>query len=1237
MPEMSPAAMDTLSATVRALRTVLQDDLSQQLERRFRLSVPVSQAGLDAKSAALREGLEAWLKERARSRAKSLGIRESEAREQVRKATEIDFASRLLLRLVLLRQLESAGLSRPVVLTNGWNSKGYLELRSHAPALAEGDYEGFDVLLKLLFDELAVDLPGLYGESPLDRFFTISPAVLRMTIERLDAPELASAWDDDTTLGWVYQFWNDPHREAIDERIGPRGKIRADELAAKTQLFTEQYMVEWLVQNSLGRIVLEMRNQWRASAGEDAYTATWPYFVAGGANADSQGVPKRLSDLKILDPACGSGHFLAGAFDFLVPLYREEARFLGIERTDQEIAATIIEKNLHGIDIDGRAVQVAAAMLYLKARRLARPVRLPRMNLVATSFDLDGLDAEDPAFAALAKALGGSSVDLQRLSRRFRDVSWAGSLTRFSTSPLPVKGATLSLFDESRSIAEIERFIETHTRKDDLGVRFDGAQLASGLRLRKMLEDGAYDVVLFNPPYLATSKFDIEPRALQRALNGMTDIFAAFVDRALELCKPRGYIAFVALSNWMYLSSFRDVREQLLEGSIVLIADIGKGAFRRASKLIQTAMVVATPTGEVAGNSLAARLGSRDGISAEQVTELAASLRDSASYSVFDPSVFSQIEGAPLLFWLDSAFLKRYAEVPKIGDSADGAGGIATTDNERFLRAVWEVPVASAKAAAAHAPDASYLPYVKGADGRDFIEPYRWLLQARHGALELRCLVPSLRLDIPNRLGVAYTTIGNRFGARVHSVPSVRDISGASFFPRGGISLDALVCAMNRSHVRELASALNPTINFQLGDVRRLPFDEVCGGEEIMRRVREQFALSEQGNELSLDYRKPTSSAHSWTESWAQRAMDRGAGEPLPAYDPEDDAPAPEAHISFAIGVALGRFDANGQGVLDKAPEDALPAGILFVSAEGGDSLDHSACLPLVEAWKKHGEIVGGRDDLRGFLRKSFFAYHRKIYENRPIYFPLSSSKKSFVAYVAIHRFGNDTLNLLLADYLLPTRRRLEGELDDLRVARATGANKSRAERRFAEVQRLLEELSDFIERVMEIAEAGPPPADERTPRREVDARFVMDLDDGVMVNSAALWPLLEPQWKEPKKWWKEVAMAAGRKDYDWSRLAARYFPTRVREKCMENASLAVAHGKFWELHPATAYAWELRVQEELRADFVLEEAGAEALRARFLAENGREAREIEAAERKRRGRKGARGGPQALLRVRVE
>ena len=1221
MPEMTPEAMESLSSSVRRLRTLLEHDLTTQLDRRLRLSVPAAGAGLDAKVTVLRSRLEMWLAERARARARSAGLPTpgENIAVDVRKAAESEVAARTLLRLVLLRQLEASGISRPAVLKGGWASKGYLEFREHAPGLADSqanEYEGLDFLLKMLFDELAVDLPGLFGEMPLDRYFALSPSALREVIAALNAPELDSVWGDDTTLGWVYQFWNDPQREAIDERVGPRGKVGAHEIASKTQLFTERYMVEWLLQNSIGRIALGMRAARAEGApGLARVDPPWPMFVRSAAAAD-RGVPTHLSELRILDPACGSGHFLAGAFDLLVPLYREESQDFGIRISEEQIAESILCNNLFGIDIDRRAVQVAAAVLYLKARRLARGGRIPPMNLVATAFDLDGLSEHDPAMDALVRALPGAQGDVEVAVKTLRHVGLRGSLMRFGE-----KEATPTLFDGLGAVDHIEQFVTNHTQADDLGVRFDGAQLAAGLRLRSFLVEGRYDVVAFNPPYLATSKIDVPSEVLAEAFGDSPDLFAAFVQRAFELCKPSGLIAFVALSNWMFLSTFRNVRERMLAGHVLLLADVGKGAFRRASKLIQSAMAVASPKHAPESPSLATRVGSRDAISGTQTLDIADALMDQSSYKPFDPVAFSRIDGAPLLFWLDASFMRRYGELPKIGEVADCAGGIATTDNERFLRAIWEVPPDQARAAASRSESAPYRPYLKGAEGREWIEPYRWVLRADHAALELRVLLPNVRLDCPSALGVAYTTIGHHFGARLHTVGAVRDVSGASVFSGPHASVEALVCAMNRGVVRELASALNPTINFQLGDVRRLPFDAVEGAADIVSVLRRAFAEHERSSELSLDYREPAPTRWDAAQVWAQAAVDRPAGQPLPPASLAAEPPPPWLRVSHALGTVLGRFTRSDG--LAPGSSVGLPNGILFLDPESR-SLGHEACAQLRDAWAIVGTEVGGDDDLATYLRKSFFADHKRLYEGRPIYLPLSSPKRTYVAYVCVHGFRGEALSLLLAEYLLPEKRRAEGELVDLREARQSAGKRGPTERRFTEVQKVLEELNDFIAKVTDIAEKGPPPSDERTEKREVDARYVMDLDDGVMVNSAGLWPLLEPQWKDPKKWWKELANVQGKKDYDWSHLAARYFPSRVLKKCHDDLSHAVAHHCFWELHPAKAYAWELRLQDEIAPDFKIDEPGSDKAREMFIAEHQREAEDILAKELKRREKKDA-------------
>jgi hypothetical protein len=218
---------------------------------------------------------------------------------------------------------------------------------------------------------------------------------------------------------------------------------------------------------------------------------------------------------------------------------------------------------------------------------------------------------------------------------------------------------------------------------------------------------------------------------------------------------------------------------------------------------------------------------------------------------------------------------------------------------------------------------------------------------------------------------------------------------------------------------------------------------------------------------------------------------------------------------------------------------------------------------------------------------------HRQMYENRPIHWPLSSAGRTFVAWVNIHRMNEQTLRVLLADHLMPALGRVEGTLTDVRAARdgADAAAARAAERQLERVVRARDELQEFITAVERCGDAGPPPTDGKCPGREQDARWAPDLDDGVMINSAGLWPLLEPQWKDPKKWYKELATAQGRKDYDWSHLAMRWWPTRVDEKCRRDPSLGVAHGCFWRYHSERAWAWELRLQDEIGPDFRITEA----------------------------------------------
>jgi len=411
-------------------------------------------------------------------------------------------------------------------------------------------------------------------------------------------------------------------------------------------------------------------------------------------------------------------------------------------------------------------------------------------------------------------------------------------------------------------------------------------------------------------------------------------------------------------------------------------------------------------------------------------------------------------------------------------------------------------------------------------------------------------------------------------------------------------SLADMVCLLNSTRIRDILESLNPTIHFTAGDVNRVPLWKIEHSGEILAQLDSEFSAHEQVREPSVEFQRPGESRWSSAQQWAQAAVDRPAGSGLPHFNPAEDKESASDHISFAMGIALGRFDPKGDGILnpiDTVPP--LPRGILFLDGtlepiDVRDSLQNDGCSHLHEVWSQFGDRIyaGG---LREYLRRQFFEeVHRRMYDNRPIHWPLSSTKRTFVAWITIHRWNDQTLRVLLADHLQPTLTRLDGEIDDLTAARGSADKKAarHAEQRYEDVKAWREELVEFMVAVEQCADKGPAPPDPKKPEREVDTRYIPDLDDGVMINSAALWPLLEPQWKDPKKWWKALVAAKGKKDYDWSHLAMHYWPTRVDKKCQTDPSLGVAHGCFWKYHPVRAWAWELRLQDEIGSSFRIEE-----------------------------------------------
>ncbi|MEQ9406488.1 MAG: BREX-6 system adenine-specific DNA-methyltransferase PglX [Fuerstiella sp.] len=1423
---MTSDAKAKLSKTIRSLRERLLTELGEATDREYRMSVRSKDANLNVARTAKRQRLEDWMAEQVRASSKkgsgTFDAKHPEGRsgqtsptpfsqrkkDDFRRDAEKQAAYTLLNRLVILRTMEATGLRKPMVVTGGWNSRGYKDFRELAPALVRNDdSEGYSFLLQLIFEDLATDLPGLYGSAGIADLIPVPSATIRAIVEAFDDPELESCWTDDMTLGWVYQYWNDPEREALDAKINNGGKIEPHEIASKTQMFTERYMVDWLLQNSLGPMWLAMckkhgwtpdveadgtlerleqrRIEWRAKrdAGEVELAELmpletdaehrWAYYVPQPIPDDAvENAPDSVRDLKILDPAVGSGHFLVVAFDLLVALYKEEARHRGEGResfsdqpagisstvstekdsrpfawTDTSIVERILEHNLHGIDLDPRAVQIAAAALWLKAQQVCRfgisqtmhsadagfgaagrgrsdasnPPKVARpkqLNLVASNLGIASLPDNDPALVELRQAVQDETGIPAKLTNQIIEalrgadhlgsllkvdaaieaaiaqheqaVGWKGKVTQIDMFP---DGTTESRprpisreWAATGMLAALETFLDKHTSAQELGLRLHGEQLAAGVRFVRLVREDTYDLVVANPPYQGTSKMASKKYVETEYKLGKADLFAAFLLRGLHLVRPHGVSAMLTMRNWMFIKQYSKLREHLLkEYDLRALGDFDRGAFEDIPDEVVSVCVVVFSQSHAGPNAVAQCPTPREDTSRDNERtqrKRAATLCHFGRHE-FAPAALKVVPEWPLVYWWPQRILTAYEQQPLVGEVSPAREGITTGDNTRFRRFRWE--------SFNNAKHAAWVPLVAGAAGKRWREPLDECVNWHWHGIEMALLdAATLRnMDYQLNRGVAFTTIGATFGARAYQFPAVFEATGRSVHSS---DLAATVCALNTSDAQHILKSLNPTIHFTVGDVNRLPFLAVPEAKRIFDFVSRSFNVHESHREPSVEFLQTGPSPWRYAQTWAQRAVDRAEGEPLPEYLEELDPEPPTDHVSFAVGIALGRFGPNGEGILDPAtgePTDVgrnkadelpeqrkpsewpnqtgdansvldqaaapasngfarsglpLPHGILFLDGtlsedDRRDSLGHSAAQIVHDKWNEFAAAIDTRRSLSEWLRDKFFKdVHRQMYENRPIHWPLSSAKRTFVAWVNIHRWSDQTLRVLLADHLQPTLTRLDGEIEDLTVARGSSDKKAArdAESRYDDVKAWRDELVEFMTAVEQCADKGPAPPDPKKLEREVDSRYVPDLDDGVMINSAALWPLLEPQWKDPKKWWKELVAAKGKKDYDWSHLAMRYWPTRVDKKCQTDPSLGVAHGCFWKYHPARAWAWELRLQDEIGPDFRIEEApyrgdgGDAEHRAAFLKKHASEA--LDAIEKEVLRRRRKQDQPQANL-----
>lgn len=1318
-------------STIDSIRGKLLEDLMSATERRYSLSAK------DRSKVAL-QGLAELQYQRLQPHLKDLPALVKER------------AYTLTNRLVILMSLEARGL-RKVKFQSFRNEQEFFV------ELTQADDAGLGFVLQQVWDQLALELPALFAYDEVLECIPVAGPTLLWLLEQLNNPELTGAWLDDTTLGWLYQYWNDPDRKAVDEKLNTTtGKVEAHELANKTQLFTERYMVEWLVQNSLGaqwlaicakqglapqaqeilQTLVTRRADWNARIEQGTEMPTtpmpvqgaeefWKYYVPQELSADAiRLAPDTLQQVKVLDPAMGSGHFLVYVFDFLWELYQDQARLTGVEYTAQQVLTWILTQNIHGIDIDNRAVQIGAAALYIKVQQRCAGFAIPQLNLVASDLGLAHLKSTDPAVLAFATSLETElglpkSVSF-KLVDTLRGADYMGSLLQID-SEIDRMIAGTKLFGEDVSganardkvLAALRKFVHDHDQGEDLGLGNLAEQLGKGLRLIEVLTY-KYDVVLGNPPYLSKDK--LAPELSNLIEKDVDELYEVMVFRSKTWLREFGILAFVTTHNFMFLKDYEKFRNFLYrEGSIHCIAQLGVWTFADVSQpgALGVSLFAWSKTNTKQDEHASyQRIGKGQHRTDPKFNTKIGLLVNQKSIFKIAQSSFADIPSSPMIYWWPQEFRDAYLKSIKICDSGKVRLGMSARDNTRFLCKYWEVNFNSISLIShekSGVVSGKFVPYIMGAKDKRWFESllnvHRWSNNGVEAKQRVCVAYPYLKGNfgfcISNenlfyKQGVAFNSIGtNGFLCRLSKYKSIFDVVGSTIFTDNPEKTQVLLSSIISGFV---CQSLNPTVHNQVGDILKLPvFDLLADHTQYLKRAEalydQLFASTESNLEYNYQHLDPATFeveearirdeidkeilAH--FSPATVKAIYQEIGESIfdfPQWDgqessiPTDFAQSYQAsenievlsrqyrlhpdsilaikhhlglvhenqrideafkHLSWAIGVLLGRFQMKDRVTTDntdstdgnnhseirvdpcnpwlKSSSDisfAHPHGLLYLSAlDDLDGLEQSRKLDrnvgsqaiaslqsiltahwgeekAIELWKGLQAVLAPKSNLGEYIRTEAFAKHKEIYENRPIYFPLVSAKKNFFVWVNIHQWNDGTLNSILANYLRPDLNLLTARISRLREESQSVSDKKTKNAMENEVARLdkwLDELKDFVAKVTQLAEKGPAPK-----LQEVEATYTMDLDDGVMVNSAALWELVQPLWKDPKKWWDILSKPAGKKDFDWSHLAMRYWPTRVMEKVKKDPSLAVAHSDygaykgrdlFVELHPAAAKKWE--------------------------------------------------------------
>ena len=956
------------------------------------------------------------------------------------------------------------------------------------------------------------ELAGVLASKMLPQIFRIDSPVFELelapnhqrTLEQLVTNLNQDTFQAQDSLGWVYQFWQTKRKEEVNKS---EVKIGADELSPVTQLFTEHYMVSFLLDNSLGAWWAGKRlseSDWQNAQSEQelrekvaipGVPLSYLRFVKDDTTQNWQSAsgtfdawPKHLSELKTFDPCCGSGHFLVAAFLMLVPMRMELEQL-----TAQQAIDRVLSQNLHGLELDQRCVELAAFALAIEAWRFPNAGgyrSLPELHLACSGLSITAAKEE---WKELSRKAGKQNltIALDWMYQTFKDAPVLGSLI----NPRRSKAAHIAQWSELQQLLG-EALAQEQTQQQEaaeagsseINNRVEARIVAQGLAKAAELLAGRYTWVITNVPYLARGKQSDPLKAFCEEYypEGKNDLATVFLDRCLEFCVQGGTSSIVLPQNWLFLTSYRKFREKLLQNdSWHLIARLGPGAFETISGEVVKAILINLSRGNTAGQSADLLSSGEPGywIRGVDVSEPRTAAEKAAGLLADD---VKSVEQGKQLENPDARVAFEGVSGTLLSSYADGLNGMHGGDSLRFRFCYWEVSNYSQWSFFQSTHDVT-----NHFGGKQYV--FYWAGNGKCHRLNPKAYVKGE--SIWGRRGVVVSMMGT-LPVTLYSGDKF-DISCTPIVPVNEKLVEAIWCFCSSSKYNEAVRKIDQKLNVTNATLVKVPFDS-----DHWTKVAEQ----QYPNGLPQPYSNdPT--------QWIFHGHPCGSV----IWDDEtkwmatSELRVDETVLQVAVARLLGyRWPAELDKEMELADEQ-LAWVLRCQDLEDHVDDDGIVCLPpvrgekaadqrlealLQDAYGKEWttplknrllETVGSKS-ISLWLRDKFFEQHCKLFQNRPfIWHVWDGLKDGFSALVNYHQLDKAGLERLIYTYLG----------DWIRTQQAGVVNgEDGADIRLAAAETLKTELGKILE--------GEKPYDifvRWKPLAEQPIGWNPDLNDGVRLN----------------------------------------------------------------------------------------------------------------------------------------